>query len=262
MYFPRCGTALHIAPFLMSDENDIDVENRPITAAQGKYIVGKRGSTINRLKQFSGAELDVHKDNITIKGSGFQRDRAVLAIKITLQQMEGGGIEMDSEEMDNRSDTSIIDVPSRSVGLILGNRGTTLRTLESKNGTFMFFNQVSPGDLEWKRLYVLGDELGRDNAVNAVKNMIHHASYSIDKSDKSDKSDSQCQTIRRRYDDRRYDDRRYDDRRYDDRRYDDRRYDDRRYDDRRYDDRRYDDRRYDNYMRYMSERRYDNVRRN
>ena len=99
-----------------------------------------------------------------------ERDLAKLAIAITLQQRNGGKVEVDFDDLEEREDVSTFDVPKETVGFLLGAKGaqlrprarervrrsrpacrswcrslfcppgSTLRAMETKHRVFMFFN--------------------------------------------------------------------------------------------------------------------------
>jgi len=211
-----------------------------------------------------------------VSGSPEERELATLAIRITLQQRNGGKVDVDFGDLEDRDDVSTLDVPQKTVGFLLGSKGGTLRKMESEHRVFMFFdndNVRSGKHGPSKRLYVIGTRMARDKALDEAEDVVRYKLTGESRGRPNDQGprDSYSQRERAplpqrpRYDDRdRYDDRpRYDERpRYDNRdRHDDRpRYDERpRYEERRYDERpRYDDRdRYENRPRYDDQPRYD-----
>mmetsp|Transcript_24667 Transcript_24667/g.40910 ORF Transcript_24667/g.40910 Transcript_24667/m.40910 type:complete len:257 (-) Transcript_24667:605-1375(-) len=238
------------------------------------YLVGRNGATRIRLENFSGARLNIDRDCCEVEGTQEERELAMLAISITLQQRDGGSVEADFRKLEDREDVSTFDVPQETVGFLLGAKGATLRQMENKHRVFMFFDndqkrQGKHGPC--KRLYVIGTRSSRESALDEAEDVVRYkltgesrgrpfdpkprASGGRDR----DWSPRERAPLPERYD--RRDDRRDDRRRDDDRRggrddyrdRDDRRYDDRRrdYDRRDYDDRRGYDRR-DDYERHRS----------
>jgi hypothetical protein len=139
------------------------------------YLVGKGGSTRTRLERYSGSRLSVNQGTAEVTGTPAERDRAKLAIDITLQQRNGGRISLDFDELERRSDVAMHDVPTAAVGFMLGAKGQTLRALESKHCTFMFFDNEhfhhnNMG--ETKRLYILGTPVSRASSLEEVKEML------------------------------------------------------------------------------------------
>eukprot|EP00966_Prymnesium_polylepis_P106833 2473367-Prymnesium_polylepis.1 len=56
-------------------------------------------------------------------GSPEERELAAIAIKITLQQRNGGRVDVDFTDLEDRNDVSTMDVPSKTVGFLLGAKG-------------------------------------------------------------------------------------------------------------------------------------------
>jgi len=236
-----------------------DIERMKLEDQDVAYLVGRGGATRMRLEKFSGARLNIDKDCAEVEGTTEQRDLAKLAIAITLQQRNGGKVNVDFDDLEDRKDVSTFDVPKETVGFLLGAKGSTLRAMETKHRVFMFFNndrmrQGKHGPC--KRLYVIGTDPDRENALDEAEDVVRFKLTGESRGGGPDRGGGGP----RDRDDRdrpppRYDDR--DDRRYDrggppprndDRRYEGRgppaRYDEDRpprYEDRR-DDRRNDDR--------------------
>jgi len=59
---------------------------------------------------------------------------------LTLMQRGGGRLETDFRALERRSDAVTADVPRACVGFVLGAKGATLRDMETRHRTFMFFN--------------------------------------------------------------------------------------------------------------------------
>lgn len=146
------------------------------------YLVGKGGQTRIRLERFSGARLQINQGTAEVTGTDAERSRAKLAIDITLQQRNGGRISTDFNELERRADMDLLDVPKDVVGFLLGTKGQSLRALESKYCTFMFFDNdhvhrdEGTGRGETKRLYVLGTQRARDDALSEVREMVEYKS--------------------------------------------------------------------------------------
>lgn len=170
----------------MSDkdaETDSDnTETRPINDREIKYLVGTGGSTRLRLEQFSGATLQIKNQTLIIKGSTLERDLASLAVKITLQQMEGGVVDIDYEEFESSFEHTIdmIDVPKSNVGYLVGPRGSTMRALEQETKTFMFLKNMKSECLSdtTKRLYIMGSSAARRTAAEKVRSTLSSKPYS------------------------------------------------------------------------------------
>jgi len=140
----------------------------PLSEMDVAYLVGKEGQTRIRLENFSGARLSIDRDAAEVSGSPEERELATLAIRITLQQRNGGKVDVDFDELEDRRDVSTLDVPQKTVGFLLGAKGATLRKMESEHRVFMFFdndNVRSGKHGPSKRLYVIGTGASRDSAL-------------------------------------------------------------------------------------------------
>jgi len=99
-------------------------------------------------------------------GTSHQIAMAALAIDITLQQRNGGRIVMDFDDLSERDDVVTTEVPVEAVGFVLGGKGATLRALETKFKTFMFFDNEKKRE-NCKRLYIVATT--RDSREGALK---------------------------------------------------------------------------------------------
>ena len=123
------------------------VERIPLTDQDVAYLVGRGGQTRIRLENFSGARLNIDRDAAEVcllfasflstprldsescthtwQVSGLEEERSLakLAINITLQQRNGGSVETDFADLEERSDVSTFDVPKETVGFLLGAKG-------------------------------------------------------------------------------------------------------------------------------------------
>eukprot|EP00658_Telonema_sp_P-2_P024063 TRINITY_DN19658_c0_g1_i1.p1 TRINITY_DN19658_c0_g1~~TRINITY_DN19658_c0_g1_i1.p1 ORF type:complete len:272 (+),score=38.04 TRINITY_DN19658_c0_g1_i1:203-1018(+) len=230
------------------ERNPEDRMEIPLDDSEVAYLLGRGGQTKQRLANFSGAMLEFGGNNEDkvgqIWGNEKQRELAKLAIDITLQQRKNGSVHVDFDELESRKDCSSLEVPLSCVGFVLGAKGNTLRSLETKSKTFMFFDNDNVRD-DKKRLYVLGEDRNREEAVKECEDVIRfkmtgqsNRGPPRDRRDRSPRRRSYSPRRRRspspyrsrdsrrdRYDDRRDRDRsprrssdRYDDRRRDDRR--------------------------------------------
>jgi len=153
---------------------DDDTETRPVSDREIKYLIGKAGATRLRIEKFSGTKLKVEGERgkrqiLTIKGSGAQRDLAILAVNVITQQMDGDKVTLDYQDLESRfvDRLSTIDVPNAQVGVLIGTRGETMRAMERKHKTFMFFKTEELA-ADSKCLYILGDKEARRVAVAEV----------------------------------------------------------------------------------------------
>ena len=140
------------------------------------YLVGKAGETRMRLERFSGAELSIDDDTVKVSGTEEQRERAKLAIEVTLQQRNGGEVQMNFDALEDRADTDTFDVPGPTIGFLLGKSAVTLRGIEEKHRAFIFLDNVRlrEGKLgPCKRLYVLAaEEQDRQRALDEIEEIV------------------------------------------------------------------------------------------
>jgi len=138
------------------------------------YLLGRNGSTKQRLANFSGARLEIDPGEdggrIEVIGSQEERELARLCVDITLQQRNNGKVQVDIEKLEARPDCSFLDVPKDAVGFVLGAKGATLRGFETKYHTFMFFDEsIRDGK---RRLYILGPRDGRKAALGECESAV------------------------------------------------------------------------------------------
>jgi len=198
-----------------SDADGFASDVFPMDESELSYALGKDGATRRKLARASGCIMEYVGQVAFICGVIEERTRARTYLKWLLKQRHGSVYVDDLKE---RDDVTVVDVPRDCIGYVTGNRGSSLRQVEEESGTFCF---VEGGRGDSEQMLVFGhNKADREHAERLINNLVNEKMRDQD----------------RGYD--RYDDR-YDDRR-DDRR--DRRDD---YDDRR--DRRRDD--YDDYDR-------------
>jgi len=148
----------------------------PLSDDEVAYLVGRGGQTKFRLENFSLARLNIDKDSAELTGTDDALERARLAIKITLQQRNGGRIDIDFQDMEERKDVETLDVPVPAVGFLLGSKGATLRKMEEKHRVFMFFDNDRKRDGKHgpsKRLYIVGPDRARDSALEESEEVVN-----------------------------------------------------------------------------------------
>ncbi|KAJ1618946.1 hypothetical protein T492DRAFT_434759 [Pavlovales sp. CCMP2436] len=129
----RDGGGVQRAPRERSTRNDLPRGDREdgrvssdtltLSDQDVAYLVGRGGQTRVRLEAYSGAQLELNHGAAEVSGSKEARGRAKLAIQITLQQRNGGKLDIDYSVLEQREDLDIIDVPMDSVGFVLGAKG-------------------------------------------------------------------------------------------------------------------------------------------
>jgi len=141
------------------------------------YLLGRGGQTRARLSNFCGASLEISNGKAEMWGTKQQVELATLAIDITLAQRNGGRIDIDFSELEERHDAISTEVPMDAVGFVLGAKGNTLRTLETRFKTFMFFDNDKVRDNKdgkrSKRLYIISSkEEHREAALREVEDVV------------------------------------------------------------------------------------------
>lgn len=128
------------------------------------YLLGRGGQTRARLANFSGTSLEIGNGKAEMWGSQYQIDLTLMAIDITLEQRNRRPPKMSFQELEERRDQVHIEVPMDCVGFVLGQKGATLRHMENRFKTFMFFDNemVREGA---KRLYILSPYKKRREAA-------------------------------------------------------------------------------------------------
>ena len=102
---------------------EVSSEVMSLETSEIAYLLGRNGSTKQRLATFSGARLEIDPgDNggrIEVIGTPEERELARLCVDITLQQRNNGRVQVDIEKLEARHDTSWLDVPKDAVGFVL-----------------------------------------------------------------------------------------------------------------------------------------------
>ena len=102
---------------------EVSSEVMSLETSEIAYLLGRNGSTKQRLANFSGArlEIDPREDGgrIEVIGTQEERELARLCVDITLQQRNNGKVQVDIEKLESRTDCCFLDVPKDAVGFIL-----------------------------------------------------------------------------------------------------------------------------------------------
>jgi len=138
------------------------------------YLLGRGGQTRARLGNFCGASLEISNGKAEMWGSQYQVELSNLAIDITLQQRNGGRVKVSFPDLEARGDVVWSDVPLDAVGFVLGNKGGTLRTMETRFKTFMFFDNDKVRD-STKRLYIISPyRTRREDALKEAEDVVRY----------------------------------------------------------------------------------------
>lgn len=139
------------------------------------FVLGKLGSTKRKIERVSGARLDLHERDhrLEIFGSEKERSRAAEYTRFVLDQRTGD-VQIDLSIP--RDDLSIVDVPTDTVGFVMGRGGAVLRGLEDEWGTLMFFakGRGRNGDNPTEKLAIFGSRRSRRGAELKVLSAVEH----------------------------------------------------------------------------------------
>eukprot|EP01053_Blabericola_migrator_P001591 Blabericola_migrator_1__1590@NODE_1422_length_4576_cov_143_286316_g946_i0_p2_GENE_NODE_1422_length_4576_cov_143_286316_g946_i0NODE_1422_length_4576_cov_143_286316_g946_i0_p2_ORF_typecomplete_len423_score94_98KH_1/PF00013_29/1_2e06KH_1/PF00013_29/0_16KH_1/PF00013_29/0_063KH_1/PF00013_29/0_003KH_4/PF13083_6/86KH_4/PF13083_6/1e02KH_4/PF13083_6/97KH_4/PF13083_6/9_9SLS/PF14611_6/1_3SLS/PF14611_6/1_4e03SLS/PF14611_6/44_NODE_1422_length_4576_cov_143_286316_g946_i0891357 len=137
-------------------EEDVPKETSPptrravvrmvISNEDASFILGTGGRTKKKLARVSKTELLVSRDEETgetileIKGSTESIERAKTYIGFVMQQRVGP-VHLE-DDVKQRDDIVILDIPHGCVGYVTGHKGQGLRSVEEEFSTLMFFTDV------------------------------------------------------------------------------------------------------------------------
>jgi len=143
-------------------------------SADAAFILGRGGSTKQKIARVSGADLDLNEreNRISIFGTRRQRDAAKDYISFIMQQRVGS-VTIDLDE--RRDDVTVVKVPEDCVAFCMGKGGGTLRMMEQEWGTLMFFAKTKGGrDDSREMLMIFGSMRSRRGAEMKVMSAIEH----------------------------------------------------------------------------------------
>ncbi|CEL91713.1 unnamed protein product [Vitrella brassicaformis CCMP3155] len=120
-----------------------------INNGEAAFLIGKQGRTKRKLMYASGSEIEIHDPDkgggessrdltLEIRGKREDLERAKMYIKLVLTQRQGP-VYLDFDEMAERDDLTLLDVPAECAGYVTGARGVVLRAIEDEWGTIMLF---------------------------------------------------------------------------------------------------------------------------
>ena len=119
--------------------------------------------------------MDLHERDhrLEIFGSPQERARAAEYTRFVLDQRTGD-VQIDLNVA--RDDLSVVDVPTDTVGFVMGRGGAVLRGLEDEWGTLMFFakGRGRNGDNPTEKLAIFGSRRARRGAELKVLSAVEH----------------------------------------------------------------------------------------
>mmetsp|Transcript_68037 Transcript_68037/g.203756 ORF Transcript_68037/g.203756 Transcript_68037/m.203756 type:complete len:212 (-) Transcript_68037:66-701(-) len=153
---------------VISEKEGFASDTYPMDESELSYALGKDGTTRRKLARASGAIMEYVGQIAFICGSFEERTRARTYLKWLLKQRNGSVF---VEDLRERTDVTIVPVPSEAIGYVTGNRGSSLRQVEEESGTFCF---VEGGRGESEQLLIFGhDKYDRDVAERAINNLVN-----------------------------------------------------------------------------------------
>lgn len=118
------------------------------------YALGRGGSTRMKLAKASGCILQYVGNLVYLAGTKTERNRCRDYLNWLLDQRRGP-VTITPEEVKGRRDVVEVTIPQRLVRDFIGNRGTELRRVEEKTGTFCF---MAKDGTDKERLIIFGCE--------------------------------------------------------------------------------------------------------
>lgn len=105
------------------------------------FVLGRAGRTKKKIARVCGCDLDLddRTGEMKIYGSKKKREKAKTYIQYVSQQRLGP-VCVDLPKP--RDDLTVVDVPKKCIGFVMGKGGTTLRSFEDEFGTLVFFATV------------------------------------------------------------------------------------------------------------------------
>jgi len=133
------------------EDGDWGVSWLKLEADMVGYALGRRGETRIKLEIASGCILQYIGLWAAFAGRKAQQERGKTYLTWLLEQQNGQAAKPSGSRTNvkihwkDRDDVKILWVPEDSVGYVTGVKAKTLRNLESKTGTFCFFDKSNMG---------------------------------------------------------------------------------------------------------------------
>jgi len=121
-------------PITHFNAEDFVVETQALEEQDFSYALGKMGSTRKKLARAAHCILQYISNIAVFAGTRHEVDCCKQYLKWLMQQRVGG-VKVDDKD---RTDITVVPVPARVVGFITGARGSNLREVEERSGTFCF----------------------------------------------------------------------------------------------------------------------------
>ncbi|EER20146.1 hypothetical protein Pmar_PMAR026736 [Perkinsus marinus ATCC 50983] len=115
-------------------EGKLGLTTVKMTEAQFTYALGRRGATRKKLERASGAIIEYIGYTAFISGTKAERRRGRDYLNFLLDQREGEV----NVKLDGREDVTTVETPEEYIGFITGHKGSELRSIEERTGTFCF----------------------------------------------------------------------------------------------------------------------------
>eukprot|EP00746_Dinoflagellata_sp_MGD_P047830 gnl/MRDRNA2_/MRDRNA2_21817_c0_seq1.p1 gnl/MRDRNA2_/MRDRNA2_21817_c0~~gnl/MRDRNA2_/MRDRNA2_21817_c0_seq1.p1 ORF type:complete len:430 (+),score=28.50 gnl/MRDRNA2_/MRDRNA2_21817_c0_seq1:3-1292(+) len=133
-------------------------------------VIGRGGHMKRRVQQISGAVLQYRSDQVFFYGSSTACERAYLYCQLILMTSDPSENKTEVTFDANRSDVSMLTVPTRCIKHITGATSKQLREIETRWKTLMFFGTF--GQTSYERLAIFGARAGRRGAELQVMGLV------------------------------------------------------------------------------------------
>eukprot|EP00921_Rhytidocystis_pertsovi_P015231 GHVQ01024299.1.p1 GENE.GHVQ01024299.1~~GHVQ01024299.1.p1 ORF type:complete len:952 (+),score=177.81 GHVQ01024299.1:89-2944(+) len=175
-----------------SDDEVFGTDIMFISKEDFSYALGKEGRTRKKLAKASGCILEYVGKIAYMSGTKAERNRVKEYLGWLIQQR----LHVITVDTANRTDVTVLNIPTEYVAYVTGRQGSGLRDLESRTGTFCFFEGGEPAIKQdeasgpappqkthksasgIERLYIFGvDHSGRENARRLVQASIEQRDF-------------------------------------------------------------------------------------
>jgi len=137
-----------------SDKKGFAVDVMKVDSEDINYLIGKKGSTGQKIEKAVGCWLIYVANFAHIGGDIHERTRCREYLNWLLKQLKGP---VTVTDIKSRDDCTEVWVPQKCKGIVMGNRGMELRRVEQETGVFSFMALDDRGE---ERLCIFSKEAG------------------------------------------------------------------------------------------------------
>merc|ERR1719401_3088450 len=182
-----------------SDRDGFDVDVFQVAEEDINYLIGKKGSTQNKIEKAVGCFLIYVGNHAHIGGDRSERKRCREYVDWLLKQLKGPVTVRDAR---HRDDCTEVWVPKDLTGRVMGAGGSELRRIEQETGVFSFMAVDEHGD---ERLCIFGTDPGSESSPTgrlAAEKMVKESIAKFEKEARGRGRDDDSRSPRRRSDSR------------------------------------------------------------